>query len=120
MDTVFIRELSIPTVVGIYEWERRIRQNVTLDLEMAADNRKAAASDTIDDALDYKAVAKRLIQFVGDSQFQLVETLAEECARIVLEEFDVAHVKLTVSKPGAVRGSRSVGVIIERSRGEAA
>lgn len=119
MDIVFIRDLQIETVIGIFDWERRIRQTVSLDLEMGADIRRAAATDAIDDALDYKAVAKRLIEFVGDSEFQLVETLAERIASIVLEEFGVSWLRLTVNKPGAVRGSRSVGVVIERAAGEA-
>lgn len=114
MDTIFIRELKIPAVVGIYDWERRIRQTVSLDLEMGADIRKAAASDRIDDALDYKAVAKRLAEFVGGSDFQLVETMAEAVAALVLKEFKVPWVRLTVNKPGAVRGSKTVGVTIER------
>lgn len=118
MDTVFIRDLRIETVVGIFDWERRVRQTVSLDIEMAADIRRAAASDSIDDALDYKAVAKRLIQFVGESEFQLVETLAERIAELVIGEFDVPWLKLTLNKPGAVRGSRDVGVSIERERAD--
>ena len=116
MDIVYIRDLRIETVIGIYDWEREIRQTVSLDLEMAADIRKSAESDSIDDTLDYKSVAKRLIQFVGDSEFQLVETLAEKVAAIVLNEFDVPWVKLRLSKPGAVTGSQDVGVIIEREK----
>ena len=114
MDTVFIRELRIDTVIGIYEWEREIRQTVVLDLEMDADIAKAAASDAIEDTLDYKAVSKRLIEFVRASEFQLVETLAERCAAIVLEEFEVPWIRLTLNKVGAVSAARDVGVIIER------
>ncbi len=114
MDIVFINDLRIETVIGIYDWEREIRQIVSIDLEMAADNRKAAASERIDDALNYKAVAKRLIQFVEQSEFQLVETLAERIAEIVLDEFDVDWLRLKLGKPGAVTGSAEVGVIIER------
>ncbi len=114
MDTVFIEDLRIETVIGIYDWERKIRQVVALDLEMAFDNRKPAASDRIEDTLDYKAVSKRLIAFVENSTFQLVETLAERCAEIVLSEFNVAWLRLRLAKPGAVRGSKSVGVVIER------
>jgi len=113
-DIVFISDLRVETVIGIYDWERKIRQTVSLDLEMAADIAKAAATDAIEDALNYKAVAKRLIAFIGDSDFQLVETLAERCAAIVLDEFDVSWLRLTLRKPGAVRGSRDVGVRIER------
>lgn len=114
MDIVYIRDLKIETVIGIFDWERRIRQTVSLDLEMATDIRKAAASDDIKDALDYKAVAKRLIAFVGESEFLLVETMAEKIAAIVQGEFNVPWLRLRLSKPGAVRGSQDVGVIIER------
>ena len=114
MDIVFIRDLQIETVIGIYDWERKIKQVISLDLEMATDIRKSAASDQIDDTLNYKAVAKRLISFVGDSQYQLVETLAEKICEIVMSEFAVPWVRLTLSKPGAVSGSKAVGVMIER------
>lgn len=114
MDIVYIRDLKIETVIGIFDWERRIRQTVSLDLEMAFDIRKAAASDDIKDALDYKAVAKRLIAFVSESEFLLVETLAEKVAEIVRQEFQVPWLRLRLSKPGAVRGSQDVGLIIER------
>ena len=116
MDTVFINELRIDTIIGIYDWERKVRQTISLDLEMATDIRRAAATDAIDDTLNYKAVAKRLIAFVEASDYQLVETLAEKIAAIVLDEFSVPWLKLTVHKPGAVRGSRDVGVIIERGQ----
>jgi dihydroneopterin aldolase len=116
MDRVFIENLTVETVIGIFDWEREIRQAVSLDLEMDFDIRAAARSDSIDDTLDYKAVAKRLIRFIEQSEFQLVETLAERCAEIVLDEFPVEHLKLKLSKPGAVRGSSAVGVIIERER----
>lgn len=114
MDIVFIRSLKIDTVIGIYDWERKIRQEVILDLEMSSDVRRAAASEKIEDALDYKAVAKRLTAFVQQSQFQLVETLAERCAEIIRQEFAVPWVRLSVNKIGAVSGARDVGVVIER------
>ncbi|MGD8910734.1 MAG: dihydroneopterin aldolase [Chromatiales bacterium] len=116
MDTVFIRDLRIDTVIGIYDWEREIRQTVVFDLEMGADIARAAATDAIEDTLDYKAVSKRLIEFVRESEFQLVETLAERCAAIVLDEFEVPWVRLTLNKAGAVSAARDVGVIIERAR----
>ena len=116
MDIIFLKDLKIETVVGIYDWERKIKQTVILDLEMATDVKKAASSDKIEDALDYKAVAKRLIRFVGDSEFELVETLAERIAEIVLVEFDVPWVRLYLNKIGAIRGARDVGVVIERSK----
>lgn len=116
MDIVFIERLHVDTIIGIYEWERQVRQTVTLDLEMAWDNTRPAASDAIDDALDYKAVAKRLTAFVEESEFQLVETLAERCAAIVREEFGVPWLRLRLRKPRAVRGSKAVGVEIERGR----
>ena len=114
MDIIFLRDLRIDTIIGIYDWERSTRQTVSLDLEMATDIRKAAATDHIDDTLNYKAVAKRLIAFVGESEFQLVETLAERICEIVLKEFDVPWVRLTLNKGGAVRGAKGVGIIIER------
>lgn len=116
MDIVYLRDLRIPTVIGVFEWERRVRQTVALDLDMAADIARAARSDDLVDALDYKAVAKRLIAFVGESRFQLVETLAERVAQLVLTEFNVAWVRVRINKTGAVRGARDVGVIIERDR----
>ena len=116
MDIVFLHELKVDTVIGIWEWERKIRQTVVIDLEMAADIRKAAASDNIDDAMNYKHVAKRLQQFVADSEFQLVETLAERIASIVVDEFGVSWVRVKLSKPGAIRGARDVGVVIERGK----
>ena len=114
MDVVYIRELEIETIIGIYDWEREVKQVVSLDLEMATDIRRAAETDAIDDTLNYKAVAKRLIDFITQSEFQLVETMAEQVAEIVMQEFNVPWLKLRLSKPGAVRGSRDVGVIIER------
>ncbi len=114
MDIVFISDLDIDTVIGIFDWEREIRQTVRLNIEMNGDIARAAKTDHIDDTLDYKAVAKRMIGFVQASEFGLVETLAERCAEIILEEFPVQWLRLRLDKPGAVRGSRSVGVIIER------
>lgn len=116
MDIIFLRDLRIETIIGIYDWERETRQTVVLDIEMSTDVAKAAASDDIRDALNYKDIAKRLIQFVSESNFQLVETLAEECAHIIRNEFDVSWVKLQLNKQGAVSGSRDVGVIIERGK----
>ena len=116
MDHVFIEGLEIEALIGIYDWERRIRQPLVFDVEMAFDNRKPAASDAIADTLDYKAVSKRLVEFVGQSGFGLVETLAERCAALVIEEFGVSWLRLKLSKPGAVRGAQAVGVVIERSR----
>lgn len=114
MDTIFLKDLKVETVIGIWGWERQIRQTVVINLEMAADIRRAAKTDSVEDTLNYKAVAKRLQQFVADSEFQLVETLAERIADIVVNEFNVPWVRVEVSKPGAIRGSRDVGVRIER------
>ena len=114
MDIVYIRDLEIDTVIGIYDWERQIQQTIRIDLEMGTDIRRAAATDAIEDTLNYKAVAKRIIQFVADSEFELVETLAERIAELVRDEFHVPWLRLTLGKPGAVRRSREVGIIIER------
>lgn len=116
MDIVYIRELEVRTIIGIYDWEREQRQVVSMDLEMASDIAAAAATDSIEQALDYKSVAKRIIDFVENSEFFLVETLAERVAEIVLNEFGVPWMKLRLGKPGAVTGSRDVGVVIERGQ----
>lgn len=116
MDIVYIRDLRIDTVIGIFDWERRIRQTISLDLEMAFDIRAAAASDRIEDTLDYKAVGKRVIAHVQASEALLVERLAEEIAQLVLAEFPVPWLRLRLSKPGALRGSKDVGLVIERGR----
>jgi len=116
MDKVFIEGLEVEALIGIYDWERRIRQPLQFDIEMAFDNRRPAASDRIEDTLDYKAVSKRLVEFVSQSGYGLVETLAERCAALILNEFAVSQVRLKLSKPGAVRGARAVGVLIERSK----
>ncbi|MDJ0750832.1 MAG: dihydroneopterin aldolase [Woeseiaceae bacterium] len=114
MDKIFLRELKVDTIIGIWEWERKIRQTIVIDLEMSADISKAAETDDIADTLDYKGVAKRVQQFVAESSFQLVETLAERIAAVIRDEFDVAWVRVQVHKPGAIRGSRDVGIDIER------
>lgn len=114
MDKIFLEELRIETIIGIWEWERKIRQTVIIDLEMSADIARAAATDEVADTLNYKSVAKRIQAFVGESKFQLVETLAERIAGIIREEFDVAWVRVKVHKPGAIRGSKDVGIEIER------
>ncbi len=114
MDIVFIEDLRIDAIIGIYDWERRIRQTLSFDIEMATDIRPAAASDDIGQALDYKAVAKRVIAHVEASECRLVETLAEQVAELIRREFGVPWLRLTLHKPGAVRGSRSVGIRIER------
>jgi dihydroneopterin aldolase len=117
-DIIFLGGLTTECIIGIWDWERRVKQKIVLDIEMAADIRKAAASDHIDDTLDYKRVSKRLLQFVGDSQFQLVETLTERIAEIVVTEFDVPWVRVRLNKQGAIRGSRDVGILVERRREE--
>ncbi len=114
VDKVFLHDLRVQTTIGIFDWERRIRQTIGIDLEMASDVRKAAATDEIGDALDYKKVAKRIIAFVEAAEFQLVETLAEAIAKIVTDEFSVPWVRVSVNKQGAVRGAAGVGIIIER------
>jgi dihydroneopterin aldolase len=114
MDIVFIEDLRIDAVIGIYDWERRVRQTLSFDIEMAFDNTKPAASDDIADTLNYKEVSRRLVEYVSASSFGLVETLAERCVAIVREEFGVSWVRLKLSKPGAVRGAMAVGVRIER------
>ena len=114
MDTVYIKGLRVDTVIGVYDWERDIRQAVVLDLDMASDNRRAAAADSIELALDYAAISEAILGFVGGSEYQLIETLAEEVATLVLRDFNVPWLRLRVSKPGAVAQADDVGVVIER------
>jgi dihydroneopterin aldolase len=116
VDIIFLRGLQIETTIGIYDWERVIRQVVVLDLEMGTDIRKAAASDDIADTVDYKALSKRLIGFVESSEFLLVETLAERVADLLLQEFGIPWLRLTLNKKGAISGASDVGIIIERGR----
>jgi dihydroneopterin aldolase len=116
MDKIFIHALKTETIVGIFDWERQVKQAVVVDVEFSADIAKAALSDSIDDTLNYKGVAKRVLAFVDESSFHLVETLAEHVAMLILEEFDVSWVSITLSKPGAIRSSRDVGVMLERTR----
>ncbi len=114
MDIIFLTDLKIETIIGIYDWERETKQTIGIDLEMATDIRTAAKHDDINYTLDYKSVAKRLIGFVETSDFQLVETLAEQITQIVIKEFNVPWVRLKLSKPGAIRGAKDVGILIER------
>lgn len=116
MDKIFLKQLTTETVIGIFNWEREVKQTIAIDLEMSADIRRAAKSDSIRDTLNYKSVAKRVLAFAQNSRYQLVETLAEEVARLILTEFPVEWVKVTLHKPGAIRHSKDVGVTIERSR----
>ena len=118
MDKIFIHALKTEAIIGIFDWERQVKQTVIVDIEIGADIRKAALSDSIDDTLNYKRVAKRVLSFVEESKFHLVETLAEHIAMLMLEEFSVAWVRISLSKPGAIRSSRDVGVILERDRGD--
>tara|TARA_B100001758_G_scaffold72223_1_gene60887 strand:+ start:1074 stop:1421 length:348 start_codon:yes stop_codon:yes gene_type:complete len=114
MDKVFIKGLEVEGIIGIFQWEREVRQIISVDIEMDFDNKNAAKSDSIEDALNYKLVGKRITSFIKNSKFQLVETLAENISKIILKEFPVTTVKVTLSKPGALRGSDSVGISITR------
>ena len=116
MDIIYLTDLKTETIIGIYDWERETKQIISLDLEMATDIRKAAEYDHIDYTLNYKNVAKRLLQFIESSSFQLIETMAEQITQIIINEFDVPWVRLKLSKPGAIRGAKDVGIIIERGQ----
>ena len=118
MDIIYINDLRIETVIGVYAWERQLKQVVIFDLELGTDIRKAALTDSVADTLNYKEVAKRVMAFVTDSRYQLVESLAEAVAELIIKEFDIPWLRLRLNKQGAVRGVRDVGVIIERGRRE--
>ena len=119
MDKIFLNDLKTEAIIGIFDWERQVRQTILIDLEMSADVRKAALSDSIEDTLNYKRVAKRLLEYIDTTSFHLVETLAESIAMLIIDEFHVSWVKVTLNKPGAIRSSRSVGIIIERNQKDA-
>ncbi|MDT4332246.1 dihydroneopterin aldolase [Methylomonas sp. MED-D] len=116
MDIIFLGGLEIDTLIGIYEWERKIKQKVVLDIEMGFDIRPAAASDDIAHALDYKTVSDRVVAFVEDSEFFLVETLIEEIAKLLRSEFPIPWVRITLNKKGAISRARDVGIVIERGQ----
>jgi dihydroneopterin aldolase len=117
-DIVFLRGLAVETTIGFFEWERHVKQTVVVDLEIPVDCARAAEADSVKDTVDYKAIAKRCIAFISESEFHLVETLAHRLAMTLLAEFDIAWIRLSINKPGAIRGSRDVGVSIERRKGQ--
>jgi len=117
-DSIFLRGLQVECVIGFIDWERRVKQTVVIDLEVPVDCRRAARRDEVQDTLDYKKVAKRVIAFVESSEFKLVETLAHRLALVLLEEFSLEWLRLSINKPGAIRGSRDVGVSIRRTRAD--
>jgi dihydroneopterin aldolase len=117
-DRVFLRELGVECIIGFLEWERLVKQTVYLDIEAPIDCRRAARNDEVADTLDYKRLSKLVIAFVGASEFKLVETLADRTAKLILQEFDIPWIKLTVNKRGAIRAARDVGVSIERTRAD--
>jgi len=116
-DRIFLRSLECQCIIGFIDWERRVKQKVVLDLEFPTDCARAAASDSVADTVDYKRVAKRVLAYVGESQFELIETLAHKLAMLLLEEFSLQWIRISLNKPGAIRHSRDIGVIIERHRG---
>jgi dihydroneopterin aldolase len=120
MDKIFIHALKTEAIIGIFDWERQVKQTVIVDIEISADIAKAALSDSIKDTLNYKRIAKRVLAFVEESKFHLVETLAERVAMLLLEEFGIDWVSISLSKPGAIRSSRDVGVMLERNRNDLA
>ena len=117
-DRIFLRGLQVECIIGFIEWERRIKQTVVIDIELPVDCSRAAETDEVDHTVDYKRVAKRIIAFVEASEFKLVETLAHKTAMLVIEEFQIAWFRISINKPGAIRGSRDVGVTIERTRAD--
>jgi len=114
MDRIFVTDLRVDAIVGIWDWEQAMTQSVSIDLEMAWDIRPAAEADDIGQTLDYRAVAKRVTAFVEESRFKLIETMAEHIAELIQQEFGVQWLCVSIRKPSAVRGSRDVGVRIER------
>ncbi len=116
MDKVFLNDLKIDTIIGIYDWERETLQTLGFDLEMDWDIAKAAASDDITDTLDYGAVAQSIVSFVEASRYQLIETLAEDICHLLLTNYPMPKVKLTLTKPVALHGQNLAKIVIERSK----
>lgn len=119
-DRIFLRGLAVECTIGFIDWERRVKQTVVIDLEFPVDCRRAARTDEVENTVDYKAVAKRVIAFVEASEFKLVETLAHRLGMLIIEEFPLEWVRISVNKPGAIRGSRDVGIVLERTRADLA
>ena len=117
-DFIFLKGLETRCVIGIFDWERRVRQRILIDLAIPIDARRAARHDRIADAVNYKAVAKRLLQAVPKTRFQLVESLGEFVAGLCLKEFGLREVTVRLSKPGAIRGAENVGIEITRKKGQ--
>jgi 7,8-dihydroneopterin aldolase/epimerase/oxygenase len=117
-DRIFLRGLTTECIIGFVDWERRALQTVVIDLELPCNCERAARRDVVDDTVDYKTVAKRVLAWVQASQFHLVETLAHRLALLLLVEFPLDWVRVSVNKPGAIRHSRDVGVCIERRRSQ--
>lgn len=117
-DRIFLRGLTAECIIGFIDWERRVKQTVVVDLELPVDCRRAEVSDDVADTVDYKSVAKRVLAYIEASEFKLVETLAHRLALLLLEEFGLEWVRISLNKPGAIRNSRDVGVVIERSRAD--
>ncbi|MEX1032079.1 MAG: dihydroneopterin aldolase [Cellvibrionaceae bacterium] len=116
MNILFIRELKIETIIGVYEWEKRNKQTLIFDIEVEADISKAIETDELQYTLDYKAMADRLTEYAANNHFNLVEALAERVAGILQQEFGATWVRLRVAKPGPLDNARDVGVVIERGR----
>ena len=114
MDIVYVRGLEVKTVIGVYDWEREIKQPVSVDLDMACDISKAADTDDHKYVLDYKIVCVRVTEFIEKSDLQLLEAMAEAIAALVRKEFHVPWVRVRVGKPAAITGAKEVGVLIER------
>ena len=114
MDKIFIKNIEVETIIGIFEWEREVKQSVFIDIEIDLNLQKSGATDKISNSLDYKKISKRIINFTIGSKFKLIESLADKIAKIVLNEFNVKRVSVSVKKQGALRGSELVGVNIVR------
>ena len=113
-DIIYIEDLRVKTIIGIFDWERETKQEVSIDIEFPFDCKKAAKNDSIEDTLDYKKICKAVIKYVEESSFQLQESLIEGIADLIKTNFEVESVKLRISKPGALRGAKDVGINIER------
>ncbi len=114
MDTIYLHDLRVDTVIGVWDWERRIRQTLIMDIEVGTDFSRAGASDDIADTVDYKAISDRIMEFTRSSEFKLIEALGEGITRTVMQEFGIKWMRLKINKQGVLRHVRDVGIMIER------
>tara|TARA_Y100001970_G_C14210663_1_gene846692 strand:- start:758 stop:1120 length:363 start_codon:yes stop_codon:yes gene_type:complete len=116
MDKIFLRDLKLKTRIGIFEWEKQIDQVININIEVGTDIKRASETDDVQYSLDYKSLSIKVKDYVSNNQHDLIETLIENIAQMLLDEFDINYVTISISKPGAIRDSQDVGIEITRNK----